>query len=185
MHQQTNEVTSGPDSNRNLKIHLTYKCLEELIWIMARELTLEGTAGKVNADKKNISGKQVGFLVLEIKAFALSLTWLNSIVVSRGEKEWCRLIVQLLHRFLFGVQNFSWEKRSELYMTWQENGNSGREVCGQGKGPNMNYSNKVKKQWVHSRFFHVDWQQSCIYSMWWGLKLNRLQWQPLEKIVPT
>lgn len=75
-------------------------------------------------------------------------------------------MVELLYYFLSGVQKFRWEKRSELYMTWQGNGNVGREVCGQGKGPDMNYSDKVKKQKVHSRFFHVDWQQSWVYSMW-------------------
>lgn len=53
---------------------------------MARELALEGTVGKVDADKESISGKQARFLVLEIKASAMSLTWLNSVVVSRGEK---------------------------------------------------------------------------------------------------
>lgn len=74
-------------------------------------------------------------------------------------------MVELLYCFLSGVQKFSREKRSELYMTWQGNGNMAREVCGQGKGPNMNYSNKVKKQSVHSRFFHDDWQQSWLYSM--------------------
>lgn len=51
---------------------------------MARELTLKGTVGKVNADKENIPGKQASFLVLEIKASALP--WPNSVVVSRGEK---------------------------------------------------------------------------------------------------
>lgn len=35
-------------------------------------------------------------------------------------------------------------------MTWQGNGNVGREVCGQGKSPNMNYSNKVKKKFIQS-----------------------------------
>lgn len=53
---------------------------------MARGLTLEGTEGKVDADKESISGEQARFLVQEIKASALSLTWLNSDVVSKGEK---------------------------------------------------------------------------------------------------
>lgn len=121
-HQQNNEVTSSPDSNRNLKAHLTCKCLQECIWIMARGLTLEGTEGKVDADKESISGEQARFLVQEIKASALSLTWLNSDVVSKSEKGWCRLMVQLLYCFLFGVQKCSWEKRSELYTTWKGNG---------------------------------------------------------------
>lgn len=53
---------------------------------MARDKTLEGRVGKVDADKEGISGKQTRFLVLEIKGSVPSLTWLNSVVVSRGEK---------------------------------------------------------------------------------------------------
>lgn len=56
---------------------------------------------------------------------------------------------------IWNPKNLVGKKRSELYMTWQGNGNVGREVCGQGKGPNMNYSNKVKKQFIQGSFMLI------------------------------
>lgn len=109
--------------------------------------------------------------------------WVRNLSQLSGDmKGWCRLPTQLQHCFVFGVQKFNWDRRSEVYTSWQGN----RFGVQAGKGSKCGLLSKLRNIWFIQRSsMFVGSSPELTASSKTRVSIASLQWQPLEEVVQS